>query len=88
MHTIHDVARLAGVSIATVSAVLNKKGGVSAELTGRVEKALQALDFQPHQLARGLKARRTNTIGVVIPDFTKTFVAEVVRGAEDEARSQ
>lgn len=88
MHTIHDVARLAGVSIATVSAVLNKKGGVSAELTGRVEKALQALDFQPHQLARGLKARRTNTIGVVIPDFTNTFFAEVVRGAEDEARSQ
>ena len=88
MHTIHDVARLAGVSIATVSAVLNKKGGVSAELTDRVEKALQALDFQPHQLARGLKARRTNTIGVVIPDFTNTFFAEVVRGAEDEARSQ
>ena len=88
MHTIHDVARLAGVSIATVSAVLNKKGGVSAELTDRVEKALVALDFQPHQLARGLKARRTNTIGVVIPDFTNTFFAEVVRGAEDEARSQ
>ncbi len=88
MHTIHDVARLAGVSIATVSAVLNKKGGVSAELTDRVEKALVALDYQPHQLARGLKARRTQTIGVVIPDLTNTFFAEVARGAEDEARSR
>jgi LacI family transcriptional regulator len=88
LHTIHDVARLAGVSIATVSAVLNKKGGVSATLTDRVEKALVALDYRPHELARGLKARCTHTIGVVIPDLTNTFFAEVVRGAEDEARSR
>ena len=87
MYTIHDVARLAGVSIATVSAVVNKKGTVSEVLTQRVQRALEALDYQPHRLARSLKFQRTHTIGVVIPDFTNLFFAEVVRGAEDEART-
>jgi LacI family transcriptional regulator len=86
MHTIHDVARLARVSIATVSAVMNKKGGVSPKLTERVEKALAALDYRPHRLARSLKVRRTQTIGIVIPDLTNIFFAEVVRGVEEEAR--
>lgn len=86
MYTIHDVARLAGVSIATVSAVVNKKGGVSTELTERVQKALEALDYQPHRLARSLKVQRTHTIGIVIPDVTNLFFAEVVRGVEEEAR--
>ena len=86
LHTIHDVARLARVSIATVSAVVNKKGRVSPELTERVQKALEALDFQPHQLARSLKMQHTRTIGVVIPDVTNLFFAEVVRSVEDTAR--
>ena len=86
MYTIHDVARLAGVSIATVSAVVNKKGRVSPELTERVQKALEALDYQPHQLARSLKVQQTRTIGVVIPDVTNLFYAEVVRSVEDTAR--
>ncbi len=88
MYTIHDVARLAGVSIATVSAVINKKGTVSPGLTQRVQKALEALDYQPHRLARSLKVQRTHTIGMVIPDLTNLFFAEVVRGVEDEARGQ
>jgi LacI family transcriptional regulator, galactose operon repressor len=86
LNTIHDVARLAGVSIATVSAVVNKKGRVSPELTRRVQKALQALDYQPHRLARSLKVQRTSTVGIVIPDVTNLFFAEVVRGVENEAR--
>lgn len=86
MYTIHDVARLAKVSIATVSAVVNKKGRVSPELTERVQKALEALDYQPHQLARSLKVQQTRTIGVVIPDVTNLFYAEVVRSVEDTAR--
>ena len=88
LYTIHDVARLAGVSIATVSAVVNHKGGVSQKLTERVKSALEALDYQPHQGARSLKVRRTHTIGIVIPDITNLFFAEVMRGVENEARGQ
>ena len=88
MYTIHDVARLSGVSIATVSAVVNKKSGVSPALTERVLKAVEALDYHPHQVARSLRVRRTMTIGMVIPDIMNPFYAEVVRGAQDETKNK
>jgi LacI family transcriptional regulator len=84
--TIWDVARLADVSIATVSAVINRKGGVSAELVQRVQQATEALDYHPSQVARSLKVRRTHTIGMLIPDVTNPFFTDVMRGVEDEAR--
>lgn len=86
MLTIRDVARLAGVSIATVSAVINGKGGVSPELTQRVVGAMETLDYHPNQVARSLKVRETRTIGMVIPDVTNPFFTDVMRGVEDEAR--
>jgi LacI family transcriptional regulator, galactose operon repressor len=81
-----DVARLAGVSISTVSAVLNGTAVVSEERTERVRRAIEALSFAPDHIARSLKTGRTNTIGVVIPDITNAFYPAVLRGIEDAAR--
>jgi len=80
-----DVARLAGVSVATVSAVVNGKGGVSQERKRRVEEAMLALDYHPDHIARSLKVGRSNVIGMVVPDVTNAFYTEVMRGLEDEA---
>jgi LacI family transcriptional regulator len=87
LYTIRDIARLAQVSTATVSYVINGKGRVSETLKRRVVDAMGALDYHPDQVARSLKVRKTNVIGVIIPDVTNPFYAEVMRGVEDEARS-
>ncbi len=86
-YTMRDVARLAGVSVATVSAVANGKQVVRPAVVARVQDAMKALDYQPDQVARSLRVRRTTTIGVVIPDFASGFFVDVVRGVEDAARS-
>lgn len=86
MATIRDVARLAGVSAASVSAVINGGKGVSPELAKRVRKAVQALDYHPDIVARSLRVRRTNIVGVIMPQIASPFFAEVLRGAEEEAR--
>lgn len=83
--TIRDVARLAGVSVATVSAVINGKGGVSRQLTQRVEHAVRALNYHPDHVARSLRVRQTHTIGMVMPQIASPFFAEALRGAEDGA---
>jgi len=88
MHTMKDVARLAGVSIATVSAVVNNKGIVSAELTERIKRAMEALDYHPDQVARSLKVGRTNVIGIIVPDVTNPFFTELMRGVEDTAEQE
>ena len=86
MSTIRDVARLAGVSVASVSAVLNSKGTASEKLIKRVTSAAKALDYHPNQVARSLKTRNTHTVGVIVPDIANPFFPEVIRGAEEEAR--
>lgn len=86
MYTIRDIARLANVSTATVSAVINQKGTVSQKLERRVLNAMEALDYHPDQVARSLKVRRTYTIGMVIADVANPFFVKVLQGVEDEAR--
>lgn len=86
MATIRDVAKLAGASAASVSAVTSGRGGVSPQLAERVRKAIKALDYQPDILARSLRMRRTNIIGVVMPQIASPFFSEVLRGMEDEAK--
>jgi LacI family transcriptional regulator len=85
MATIYDVAKRANVSIATVSAVLNKSKFVSDELANRVKGAAAALDYQINHLARSVQLGSSRTIGMLIPSFATPdpFYAEVVRGAED-----
>ncbi len=84
--TMRDVARLAGVSVATVSAVINggtKVGEVRAE---RVRRAMGTRDYFPDQVARSLKVGKTGVIGIVIPDITHPFFPLMVRGVEEIAR--
>jgi len=81
-----DVARLAGVSTSTVSAVINGVVPVSPKRRYRVQDAMTALDYQPDAIARGLKTGRSFVVGVVVPDITNAFYPEVVRGIEDTAR--
>jgi LacI family transcriptional regulator len=85
-YTMRDVARLAGVSIATVSAVLTGKKPVSTELRGRVDEAMRVMDYHPDHVARSLKMGSTNVVGMVIPDVTNPFFTELMQGAESEAR--
>lgn len=84
-YTMRDVARLAGVSISTVSAVVNNKGIVGPELTAVVQKAIAAMNFTPHAGARGLRIGRTHILGLVVQDITNPFFVEALRGVEDEA---
>jgi|HubBroStandDraft_5_1064220.scaffolds.fasta_scaffold03967_3 LacI family transcriptional regulator len=86
-YTMRDVARLAGVSTSTVSAVMNGNVTVSPERKARVHEAMKALDYQPDAIARSLKTGRSNAIGIVVPDITNTFYPEVVRGAEEAAQA-
>jgi LacI family transcriptional regulator len=83
--TIFDIARKAGVSIATVSYVVNKTREVSPEFRKRVEQAIRELDYTPNENARSLRRNRTNTIGLVISDNTNPFFAEIAKGVEDAA---
>ena len=75
--TIRDVARLAGVSIATVSAVINGKNSVSSQMTSRVEDAMKALDYHPDHMARSLKTGRSQVVGMVIPDLSSSTLIVV-----------
>lgn len=90
MATIYDVAKRAGVSIATVSAVLNKSTYVSPELTKKVKVAVDELDYTINHLAHSLQTRSTRTIGMLIPDMGNPdpFYGQVVRGAEDIFRKK
>lgn len=88
MATIRDVARLASVSVSSVSAVINHRGSVSPQLARRVRRAVEALDFHPDSVARSLRVRRTNIVGVVMPQIASPFFAEVLRGIEDEAKQK
>ena len=75
-----DVAQRAGVSIATVSNVITGKRTVSPEVQKAVLQAIEELDYHVNMVARGLKTQRTNTIGVVLPDVTKLFFTDVLKG--------
>ncbi len=86
MPTLHDVAKRAGVSPMTVSRVVNGSGEVSARLRARVEQALAETGYMPNTLARSLRARRTDTIALLLPDMTNPFFTTVAQGVETAAR--
>lgn len=84
--TINDVARRAGLSVATVSRVMHDSPKVSQEAQRRVREAAATLGYMPNGLARGLVTRNTGTIGVLVSSIADPFWAEVVRGCEDRAQ--
>ena len=86
MAAIKDVARVAGVSTASVSRVLSNHPSVSEELVLKVRAAAEALDFRPNALGRSLRRTGTNTIGLVVSDILNPFFTELARAVEDAAR--
>lgn len=83
--TIKDVARLVGVHPSTVSRVINNHPRISEKTRNKVLFAIKKLGYTPDGIARGLKLKKTYTLGVLIPDITNPFFAEIARGVEDTA---
>jgi DNA-binding LacI/PurR family transcriptional regulator len=82
-----DVARLADVSVQTVSAVINGKPGISAGTSARVYRAIQELGYRPFAVARSLRTRQTRTIALVVHDISNPYFAAIAGVAEDHARA-
>ncbi|HEY1745066.1 MAG TPA: LacI family DNA-binding transcriptional regulator [Granulicella sp.] len=81
--TLSDVARKAGVVAMTASRAINRTGYVSQEVRDRVLKAVRELNYRPNMLARSLKGRRLNAIGIMLPDIANPFSAELVNGMKE-----
>lgn len=86
--TIKDVAREAGVSVATVSRVMNGHAAVTPETRERIQRVAKDLRFMPSSAARSLITRRTHTIGALLPDLHGEFFSELIRGIDLAARSR
>lgn len=83
--TIYDVANEAGVSMATVSRVVNGNPNVKPTTRKKVLDAIERLGYRPNAVARGLASKKTTTVGVIIPDIASIFFSELARGIEDIA---
>ncbi|MFO7447977.1 MAG: LacI family DNA-binding transcriptional regulator [Ignavibacteriaceae bacterium] len=88
MSTIFDVAKKSGVSIVTVSRLLNNPGIVSKRTAEKIYMVMDKLNYQPNQIARSMVSKRTNTIGVIMPDIKNTFFNSWFRFIEDYAATQ
>lgn len=87
MITIKDVAKLAGVSVATVSHVVNETRFVSDETKGKVKAAMQELSYKPNAIARSLRRKESKIIGLVLPDNTNPYFAEIAWSIEYASRN-
>ena len=85
--TISDVAREAGVSLMTVSRVINDKGEISPATRSHVLDVIERLGYRPSRIAQGLATQRTGTLGLIVPDIANPFFSDIARGAEDRARA-
>lgn len=84
--TIKDIARRAGVSIATVSRVINNKSeGVGRETREKILDIVKELNYYPNRIARGLVTKKTNILGLILPDISNPFFPSLARGVEDTA---
>ena len=83
-----DVAERAGLSVTTVSHVINNSRTVSDASRQRVLQAMEELDYRPNALARSLRRQQTNTIGMIVPDSANPFFAEIARAIEDASFAQ
>src|SRR6185312_8358090 len=83
--TIYDVARLAGVSTATVSRALNDTAPIAAPTRAAIEDAVAQLGYRPNPIARSLVTKSTQTIALLLPDITNPFYAELVSGIQQRA---
>ncbi|HAA84997.1 MAG TPA: LacI family transcriptional regulator [Kosmotogaceae bacterium] len=86
--SIIDVAKEAGVSIATVSRVFNENSYVSGELTQKVLRAADKLNYKPSRLAQSLRRGRSKTVGFLVPDIVNPFFSSIVEGASEVLNSK
>ncbi|UNK19141.1 LacI family transcriptional regulator [Paenibacillus sp. N3/727] len=84
MATIKEVAMTAGVSVATVSRVLNQNGYVHEDTRRKVEDAIRQLNYTPNEVARSLYKRKSKLIGLLLPDITNPYFPQLARGVEDQ----
>lgn len=84
--TIYDVAEKAGVSIATVSKVINDTGRISEKTRKKIHKIMEELEYQPSVVASALSGKSTFTIGLTLPDLANPYFAEIARAIEDRGR--
>ncbi len=87
MATIYEVSKLAGVSLATVSRVMNDSSKVSPKTRKKVEAAMKELGYRPNAIARSLASRRSNSVGVLVPMFFGPFFGAMLSGLEGELRA-
>ncbi|MEK3764107.1 LacI family DNA-binding transcriptional regulator [Solibacillus sp. FSL K6-4121] len=87
MVNIKDVAKIANLSVATVSRYLNQNGYVSKRSSERIEQAIQELDYKPSSVARSLSKKQSNIIGLIVPDIKNPYFPELARAVEDMAWS-
>lgn len=83
MVTMKDVAKRAGVSVFTVSSVINNTYTVSNNLKKRVNKAIEELNYIPNQIAKSLKRKKSNLIGIIISDIEDIFFTKIIKGIEE-----
>lgn len=84
--TLNDIADLAGVSVSTVSRVLNDKAEkyrISADTEARILEAAKELNYRPNQIARGLRLKKTNTVGIIAPDVSNPFFAYIIKRVQN-----
>ena len=85
MATLKDVARETGLTVSTVSRVLNNRGYISEETRQNVYAAMKKLNYRPNEVARSLSKQSTNTIGVIVPHIKHPYFAELISNLENEA---
>ena len=84
-YTIKDIARMANVSIATVSRVINGNGTVAQKTEKRILEIIKELNYVPNNVARSLVKQNSKTIGVVVADIMNPFYSEIIRAIQDQA---
>ncbi|MUT65771.1 LacI family DNA-binding transcriptional regulator [Paenibacillus sp. NEAU-GSW1] len=84
--TIYDVAKEAGVSIATVSLVINGKGKISEERREEIRRIMERMGYKPSMIASALTGKKTYALGLLVPDISNPFFAEIARAVEDEGQ--
>ena len=87
MATIYEVSELAGVSLATVSRVINNSDKVKARTREKVEAAMKTLGYRPNRIAQSLATKRSNSVGVLIPELYGPFFGVILSNIEDELRA-
>lgn len=80
MPTIKEIAKASGVSVATVSNIMNNKGGVGAQTKARVEKVIEEMNYTPNYVAKNLKTKNTRSIGVIAEDMTVFALPDIIDG--------